>query len=350
MTRETKIGLLVGLAFIIVVGILISDHVNSSTDPLPANLPQTAKVIDQSVGSPDRNDGKMTVVNPPQPVIPQNPVQTQHDPQPPADGGSTIVQVGPGGDPSMLRPPAARAIDSNPPRTLEITPPNGGDTAGDGNPNTALANNPPASAWPAQPTSPNSRTPIADNRGSTGSNELVNQHPQDLVPVNKPPVGIDDPRPVAGIRQVKAEEGDTVTRLAQKYLGANNKANRETIIKANPSMTPDGHLVIAGRTYLIPGASNGTTAGQTLAPTPIAQNPAPPTPAPRAKPQALPPGMTIYSVKENDSLWKIAAEQLGSGSRYAEIRDLNQDVLKGSEQLHVNMRLKLPAKAVASTN
>ena len=33
MTRETKIGLLVGLAFIIVIGILLSDHLTSSTEP-----------------------------------------------------------------------------------------------------------------------------------------------------------------------------------------------------------------------------------------------------------------------------------------------------------------------------
>ena len=33
MTRETKIGLLVGLAFIIVIGILLSDHIGSTTEP-----------------------------------------------------------------------------------------------------------------------------------------------------------------------------------------------------------------------------------------------------------------------------------------------------------------------------
>ena len=37
MMRETKIGLLVGLAFIIVVGILLSDHINTSTDPIRAD-------------------------------------------------------------------------------------------------------------------------------------------------------------------------------------------------------------------------------------------------------------------------------------------------------------------------
>ena len=40
MTRETKIGLLVGLAFIIVIGILLSDHLTSSTEPPMATLAQ----------------------------------------------------------------------------------------------------------------------------------------------------------------------------------------------------------------------------------------------------------------------------------------------------------------------
>jgi len=38
MTRETKIGLLVGLAFIIVIGVLLSDHLTRSMAPPPAPL------------------------------------------------------------------------------------------------------------------------------------------------------------------------------------------------------------------------------------------------------------------------------------------------------------------------
>ena len=58
----------------------------------------------------------------------------------------------------------------------------------------------------------------------------------------------------------------------------------------------------------------------------------------------------FYVVKENDTLWKIASSQLGSGVRWEEIKQLNTDVLKGSEQVRVGMRLKLPNKAVASAN
>jgi nucleoid-associated protein YgaU len=52
-----------------------------------------------------------------------------------------------------------------------------------------------------------------------------------------------------------------------------------------------------------------------------------------------------YTVREGDSLWKIAASQLGNGSRFEEIAKLNADVLKGRENnLTVGMQLKIPAK------
>lgn len=51
--------------------------------------------------------------------------------------------------------------------------------------------------------------------------------------------------------------------------------------------------------------------------------------------------VTEYTVKNGDSLWKIAKELLGSGSRYSEIIDLNG--LK-SDVLHVGQKLKIPKK------
>ena len=49
-----------------------------------------------------------------------------------------------------------------------------------------------------------------------------------------------------------------------------------------------------------------------------------------------------YVVKEGDSLWSIAAEKLGNGSRYSEISKLNADVLKNDHDLTIGMRLSLP--------
>ena len=50
-----------------------------------------------------------------------------------------------------------------------------------------------------------------------------------------------------------------------------------------------------------------------------------------------------YIVQEGDSLWSIAGEQLGNGSRYKEISKLNADVLKDENDLTLGMRLSLPA-------
>ena len=52
MTRETKIGLLVGLAFIIVIGILLSDHLTSATEPQQAQLAQVAGNVRNGVAVP----------------------------------------------------------------------------------------------------------------------------------------------------------------------------------------------------------------------------------------------------------------------------------------------------------
>ena len=49
-----------------------------------------------------------------------------------------------------------------------------------------------------------------------------------------------------------------------------------------------------------------------------------------------------YIVREGDSLWSIAGEQLGNGSRYKEISKLNADILKDENDLTVGMRLSLP--------
>ena len=52
----------------------------------------------------------------------------------------------------------------------------------------------------------------------------------------------------------------------------------------------------------------------------------------------------VYVVKEDDSLWKIAANELGNGTRYEEISKLNSDILTNENKLKLGMKLRLPAK------
>jgi LysM repeat protein len=352
MTRETKIGLLVGLAFIIVIGILLSDHINSSTDPVRAEVTNAFDNVEKSVGAPDSRQpaGKDYVVAP-QRVVPQNPIPTQSDAQArqnPTTGGQTPIEIPQGKDASSVQLPRVAGPTNPQPEPPVVQPP-----VNTGSDNTQVAsNNDQANVAP-----PPAGIPGDIARAARERNEDI------VIPGTGAPVGISpgptlkpEPAPpvASNVRQVKAEEGDTVSKLAAKYMGGNTKANRQAIINANPSVGPDGSKVFAGRSYQIPVAStsNSATSATVVAP---AQAPAPAPAAPvEPKPvvaqtpaPATPPGVTWYTVRENDNLWKIASEQLGSGTRWTEIKELN--ALK-SDDVRVNMRLKLPPKTVASNN
>ncbi|MGH7215108.1 MAG: LysM peptidoglycan-binding domain-containing protein, partial [Tepidisphaeraceae bacterium] len=57
-----------------------------------------------------------------------------------------------------------------------------------------------------------------------------------------------------------------------------------------------------------------------------------------------------YTVKEGDSLWKIATDQLGDPGAVAAIKELNKDALRGENHdvVIAGSKLRLPAKPVAS--
>ena len=51
-----------------------------------------------------------------------------------------------------------------------------------------------------------------------------------------------------------------------------------------------------------------------------------------------------YVVREGDSLWRIAAQQLGDGTRYKELSEINADILGNEDYLAVGLRLRIPAR------
>ena len=54
-------------------------------------------------------------------------------------------------------------------------------------------------------------------------------------------------------------------------------------------------------------------------------------------------GVREYTVQDGDSLWKIAANELGNGVRYKEILALNPDMTEKTK-LNIGMKINLPAK------
>ena len=137
-----------------------------------------------------------------------------------------------------------------------------------------------------------------------------------------------------------AEAGDSVSRIAARFYGTATKANRDLLVRANPPLQVEGNPVVIGKAYVIP---NFPAAG---VPAPLVAR-SPETPARDGAREA---GFVWYTVKDNDSLWKIADQRLGNGSQWTTLRDLNKDVLKGGETVHPNMRIRVPAKPVLSAS
>lgn len=106
----------------------------------------------------------------------------------------------------------------------------------------------------------------------------------------------------------EVQAGDTLWKLAERYLGGGNKYRDIMELNAltSESLSP-------GMQLKIPIASNNTQ-----------------------------PEVTYreYTVKRGDTLWKIATTQLGSGSRYREIIEINGLT---TEEIRPGQILKLPS-------
>jgi nucleoid-associated protein YgaU len=176
---------------------------------------------------------------------------------------------------------------------------------------------------------------------------LANQHGEEIVPLDGPgqPSARQQPVPMAALREYKAQPGDSLSKIASRYLGANTKANREAIMRVNPTLQANPDRIVEGRTYVLPPPPTDAAA-------PVTPAPATPATARNSPSETQPaPGnenFTWYTVRENENLWKIAAAQLGSGKAWTQIRDLNQDILKGQDQVRSNTRIRIPNKPVAS--
>jgi len=333
MTRETKIGLLVGLAFIIVIGILLSDHLTSTTEPPQARLTQAGSNVRQGVSVPGGATANppITSVEAPAPVTPQQQIPTKEDlaprPQP-----VQIVQIGPSAQPPVSVGPAQPLVQA--PAPLIAQPPTQSQE-----PQRVPLENP---IVPQQPpvveTTPVTTDPALTQLAQRIGEEIVElTGPQQPTPPAQQNTQTTAAPTLAGGKAYKAQEGDTLSKLAGRFMGGNTKANRDAIVKANPSLTKNPDIVVVGKTYIIP--TNGAVAANTPQPAP-----APPAQTPTATPEYF------YTVKENDTLRKIAVNQLGDEDAWAAIQDLNKTTLKGEDKTMVvpGMKLRLPAKPLAS--
>ena len=224
MTKETKIGLLVGLAFILAVGILLSDHLTTSNEPPPARLDAAGGIVRAGLGEATDVPNPTAVVRLPRSIAPPAPVVT-----------ATELAAA-----RARRKPAVAAAVAAP--TVTVTPPSPLDVSD--LPPTALAVKP-VEVAPVPP----SQNP-----------ELIagaNRHGEPVVAVK--------PAARSAGRTVEAESGDTLADLAERAYGSNTKTTRAALVAANPALKADPGRIVAGRAYNVAGGGEATSPAESVA-------------------------------------------------------------------------------------
>jgi len=117
----------------------------------------------------------------------------------------------------------------------------------------------------------------------------------------------DDP----GTTKYVVQSGDSPWSIAAKLLGSGRRYTE--IVEMNGLTAP--YTILTGQTLSVPSNNSKVDAAA---------------------------GTLLYTVKQGDSPWGIAAELLGSGKRYVEIEQLNG--LEGKYDIYSGQVLSIPAK------
>lgn len=137
--------------------------------------------------------------------------------------------------------------------------------------------------------------------------------------------------------------GDSLTVIARKFYGAkegNRLANVMRIFQANRGILKSADQIYEGQKIIIPplpGLASVKESPGRILPSKVLE---------KVGIRRVLKGKEggRYVVRDGDSLWRIAARQLGDGARYTEIAKLNADILDDEDCLTAGMRLKMPRR------
>ncbi len=318
MTRETKVGLLVGMGIILLIGILVSDHLSVARHQAAADLTHFAQQAQQSVNTSSRWGNPTPTPNTAS-RPPASDLQRQSAPRPAPVSTTRTHPVLTPAEISAPQPnrPWPTQTPAHPPHPQPVTPPTN---------RVAQAHRPAAmpSLSQTQINRPNETTQIP----ATPTPTLISR--STLIPSPPTPprktTATHVPKPV--IHYVG--EGESLWQIAQRYYG--NGDYWQTIAQANPkAVMPDGNVRLGVR-LVIPNQAG-------LANTTPTRNPSPP---PAASGRRGLPTPDRIEVKPGDSLSALAARHLGSSDQWRQLYEANRDQLKQPDQIRVGMKLRLP--------
>lgn len=145
-------------------------------------------------------------------------------------------------------------------------------------------------------------------------------------------------------KQYVIQSGDNLAKIAKKLYGpdeGNRHVTIQKLFEANRKTLKSPDDIIVGQKLIVPSLA--------IEPTPI------PTTIQEAEESGMLQRVTTafrnvvnrpepktYVVKDGDTLWDIASNYLGDGSRYEEIVKLNRSAVNSDDTVNAGVQLKLP--------
>jgi len=297
MTRETKIGLIVGLGVIIFIGILISDYLSVAQRQQSADINEMA--FGESPAEPADNPYNMV------------PLTNR--------AGSRSEQANPPRRTEPRPAPDRRfEVDELVIDTRDLTP--AIETPGSSDPVNAASRG-------------GSRTGSGDEAAGGGVNhtgpEPRRQPRRDRPQASQATSGTSDrtapSQAKSGTHHVG--RGETLSKIAARHYG---DANLWRVIhEANRDKVPDPKRLRQGVALTIPPRNQANTPERGNG---TARDPVP-------EPQETRP----YTIQRGDSLSKLAERFFGSQRRIDQLLELNRDVIDDPDRILVGMEIRVPA-------
>jgi len=285
MTRETKIGLLVGMGFIILFGIILSEAGSRRRAMIAPQYAATG-----SIGDPAPRTELAVLAQDSFTLI------AEADQAPEETADQTALARRPLPDTSAPRRSAASSSARPAPTpALEDSPPPGSETV--------------AVLEPAPQTKQAKPTP------------------------NEPIIPPAQPASTMAVYVVK--KNDNLTKIARHVLGAASPEAIQAIYEANREDLKNINHLCVGQQLRIPKSLDAAAQPR----------PAPSKPAGNGLAKRSESAYTWYQVRQKDTWSSIARSQLGDRARWRELYELNRGKFPNPNRIRPGVRVKLPADA-----
>lgn len=169
----------------------------------------------------------------------------------------------------------------------------------------------------------------------------IRQVPAKVEKPTKPPAS-----PPARGERYTVVAGDTLSRIAGRQYGTRTVAAVKAIFEANRSTLSSPDVVRVGMVLTLPdikGVGTPKRAGSGLADKATASKAAEPKSSKSPK-----SSWRWYQIKKNDRYSSIAKRELGATNRWREIFELNRDKFPDPERIREGVRIKLPIVSLAA--